>query len=562
MKSTKKLTTEEFIKRAKDAHGDEYDYSKSEYKNSTTKVTIICPKHGEFYQKPLDHTRGVGCVKCGYYKNTRLKTTEQFIKESKKRHGALYDYSKVEYENSNSKIIVICPKHGEFTQTPHAHSCGQGCPKCGIFKNNRNKTTKEFIKNAKNVHGDKYDYSETDYTMNKKKVTIICPIHGEFSQKPNTHLCGNGCKRCGVELRGRNRSLSVDAFIENSKKIHKNKYDYSMVDYINNQTRVSIICKKHGVFDQLPNNHMSGANCPRCASYVSKSEIKIQSLLDSMGVEYIQHDRKLIKPFELDFIIPEHKIAIEFDGIYFHSEHNGGKDKKYHLNKTEMCEKSGYRLIHIFENEYLHNYELLRFKLRSLFNKNKYKIFARKCEIREIDGKTKKRFNEKYHLQGDSQSCLNLGLYYKNRLIQVMTFSKRRKALGSKHVDGEYELSRMSSIKGFNIVGGASKLLKHFERFYKPTKLISYADRRWSVGNVYYKLGFRFIRNTTPNYWYFYKKRAIKPLFHRYKFAKHTLKKQLDVFNENLTEWENMKNNSYDRIWDCGSLYFEKNYIK
>jgi hypothetical protein len=118
----------------------------------------------------------------------------------------------------------------------------------------------------------------------------------------------------------------------------------------------------------------------------------------------------------------------------------------------------------------------------------------------------------------------------------------------------------MSSIKGFTIVGGASKLLKHFERAFLPNKLISYADRRWSKGDVYYKMGFSFTRNTPPNYWYFYKKRADKPLHHRYKFAKHTLEKQLETFDPNLTEWENMKKNHYDRIWDSGNMLFEKVY--
>ena len=219
-----------------------------------------------------------------------------------------------------------------------------------------------------------------------------------------------------------------------------------------------------------------------------------------------------------------------------------------------------HQLLHIFETEYIEDYDILKNKLKSIFGKNKYRIFARKCAVREMSSKIKKQFNEKYHIQGDSQSCVNLGLFYKNRLVQTMTFSKRRIALGSSHIEGQYELSRMSSIKGFTVVGGASKLLKHFELLYNPTKLISYADRRWSKGNVYFKLGFDFIRNTPPNYWYFYKKRSEKPLYHRYKFAKHTLEKQLDVFDPSLTEWDNMKNNDYDRIWDSGSLLFEKTY--
>lgn len=562
MKSTKKLTTEIFIHRSRDTHNNFYDYSISSYKNSSTKIHIICPIHGEFTQKPADHMNGRGCQKCGNFKNTRKKSLEFFLLEANKKHNDFYDYSKVHYQNANTKIEIICPKHGSFLQIPYCHISGQGCPKCGILKSKESlrKNTEDFIKKAVVKHGNKYDYSKVDYVNNKKEVIIICPTHGEFTQKPNSHLINGGCNKCGNQLKGISKRLSKDIFIQKAKKIHGYKYDYSMVDYVKNNLNVDIVCPKHGIFDQYPGNHLMGSGCPRCSSTESKSEIKIKTFLNDLGIDYVQHDRSIIAPFEIDFIIPSHKIAIEFNGIYYHSENIGKKDKKYHLNKTELCEKHGYRLIHIFENEFLQKNELIKFKLKSILGKNKYKIYARKCRVEEISYQTKKKFNEKYHIQDDSQSCINLGLFHKNRLVQVMTFSKRRKALGSKHIEGEYELSRMSSIKGFTIIGGASKLLKYFETNYNPKKLISYADRRWSKGDVYFNMGFNFIRNTPPNYWYFYNKKSNKYLFHRYKFAKHTLNNQLEKFDNNLSEWENMKNNHYDRIWDSGNMLFEKIY--
>lgn len=560
MKSTKKLTTNIFIERSKQSHGDLYDYSESIYKNSTTKIKIICPTHGVFWQKPQDHMRGRGCEKCGHFKNTRLKPFDKFLQEANETHNNFYNYNESIYINSSTKIKIICPKHGVFKQNPHSHISGQGCPKCGFYKNRNKKTTEDFISRSKKIHNDKYDYSKVVYDGNKHKVTIICPTHGEFTQIPNAHLRGAGCWKCSVDYRMNEKRSNNEEFIEKANLVHNNKYDYSSINYYNSNQKISIKCKKHGIFDQTPGNHLQGAGCPKCSTMESKSEINIKNILEELGVDFKQQDRDLINPFEIDFVIPKHNVGIEFNGIYYHSEHNGGKDRKYHLNKTIRCDEKGYQLIHIFENEYIKKFPLLKFKIRSILSKNKYKIFARKCVVREISPSTKRRFNEKYHMQGDSKSCVNLGLFYKNRLIQTMTFSKRRKALGSKHVDGEYELSRMSSIKGFNVVGGASKLLKYFENNYNPKKLISYADRRWSKGNVYYKLGFSFIRNTPPNYWYFYKKRADKPLHHRYKFAKHTLSKQLESFDPNLTEWENMKNNHYDRIWDSGNMLFEKIY--
>lgn len=562
MKSTKKLNKEIFVERSILKHDDFYDYSKSIYVNANTKVVIICPKHGEFEQKPADHMNGRGCPQCGFYKNTRILSQEEILNRFHDRHGKKYDYSKVLYVNANTKVSILCLKHGEFSQTPHAHYSGSGCPKCADLKikNVLMGTKDEFIEKAKKIHGDKYDYSKVEYEGNKEKVKIICPMHGEFFQKPNAHLNNSGCKKCGVIKRGESRSMTTEEYIKKAKKIHGNEYDYIDTIYHRSFDKIKIKCKKHGYFYQTPNNHLQGVRCPKCSAHISSSEIEISKILNSLNVSYIQHDRNILDTYELDFILPNEKIAIEFNGIFYHSENNGNKDKKYHLNKTQLCEESGYRLIHIFENEFLYNYNLLKFKLRAILGKNKYKIFARKCEIREISPNIKKKFNEKYHIQGDSVSCINLGLFYRNRLVQVMTFSKRRIALGSKTKEGEYELSRLSSMKGFTIIGGASKLLKHFEKNYFPKKLISYADRRWSNGKVYKKMGFEFIKNTPPNYWYFYVKKMNKPLYHRYKFAKHTLKNKLEAFDPTLTEWENMQNNNYDRIWDCGSMLFEKDY--
>jgi predicted nucleic acid-binding Zn-ribbon protein len=186
----KKLTTEQFIKKAIEVHGDKYDYSKVEYVNSETKVCIICPEHGEFWQVPHSHLNGNGCPDCG---GNKRKTTEQFIKKAIEVHGDKYDYSKVEYINANTKVCIICPEHGEFWQTPRNHLNGKGCLDCC---GSRKKTTEQFIKEAREVHGNKYDYSKVDYVNGKTKVCIICPKHGEFYQKPERHLQGQGCPKC------------------------------------------------------------------------------------------------------------------------------------------------------------------------------------------------------------------------------------------------------------------------------------------------------------------------------------------------------------------------------
>ena len=272
-----KLTTEEFVKKAREVHGDKYDYSKVEYKNNSTKICIICPNHGEFLQIPYHHLQGSGCSKCSKIEriNNQTYTKKIFVKKAKEVHGNRYDYSKVEYKNSSTKICIICPDHGEFLQIPNSHLRGQGCPKCGNkFKGiSKRGTNSKFIKKSKDIHGDKYDYSKVEYKNSKEKVCIICPDHGEFYQKPNHHLRGVGCPWCG------GRYKNTEDFVKRARKIHDDKYDYSKANYKNYSTNICIICPDHGEFYQKPSNHMSGGGCPSCANkgidtkkFIEKSE--------------------------------------------------------------------------------------------------------------------------------------------------------------------------------------------------------------------------------------------------------------------------------------------------
>lgn len=187
----KKLTTQDFIERARKIHGNFYDYSKVDYKGRDINVCIICPIHGEFWQTPHNHINGSKCPKCvGKY---RYKT-EEWIEEAKKVHGDKYDYSNVIYKGAFEKVCIICSKHGEFWQKANNHLNGDGCKKCYNIK--KRMGLELFISLSKNIHGDKYDYSKVEYVNSRTKVCIICPKHGEFWQTPNSHLNGRGCPIC------------------------------------------------------------------------------------------------------------------------------------------------------------------------------------------------------------------------------------------------------------------------------------------------------------------------------------------------------------------------------
>lgn len=191
----RRLTTNEVIGRAKEIYGDIYDYSKVNYVNYDTKITVICKKHGEFNIRPDHFLSGCGCPKCGTERGSEKNrmSKHSFIKKAKSVHGNKYDYSKVEYVNAKTNVCIICPEHGEFFQSPDSHLRGAKCPKCS--HRSYKYTTEEFIEKAIKIHGNKYDYSKVEYNGRLKPVTIICPSHGEFLQKPRDHF-RHGCPFC------------------------------------------------------------------------------------------------------------------------------------------------------------------------------------------------------------------------------------------------------------------------------------------------------------------------------------------------------------------------------
>ena len=271
----KQHTKETFIKRACEIHGDKYDYSKVEYTNLNTHVCIICPEHGEFWQLPSNHihkTHPRGCPKCN---GGVVLTQEEFLTKAHEIHGDKYDYSKVDYVNTNTKVCIICPKHGEFWQRPGAHLSGAGCPSCWEERKGQSlySNTEEFIKKARKVHGDKYDYSKVDYERSRKKVCIICPKHGEFWQTPNDHLCGGGCHECSKIIIGQKHTLPTEEFIRRAREVHGDKYIYDKTDTFDRDEkgRVLITCPIHGDFRQTMANHLFGKGCHKCAA-ISKSE--------------------------------------------------------------------------------------------------------------------------------------------------------------------------------------------------------------------------------------------------------------------------------------------------
>ncbi len=530
-----KLDTETFIVKANLIHKNNYNYDLVEYKNATTKVKIICKKHGVFEQKPHSHLSGNGCPKCV----GKEKSNDNIISELKEIHNNLYDYSLVNYKKNYDKLLIICKEHGVFKQTYNTHKKGHGCPKCS---GNLKSTTNNFIEQGKIVHNDKYDYSLVDYSNSTKDVKIICPKHGEFEQIAYHHLNGSGCPKCATEKRSKLKIKPNDVFINEVTSIHNGKYDYSLVDYENSKIKVKIICPEHGVFKQTPDSHSNGNGCPKCGAKFDKTEGDIKSFIKELNIDFIENTKKIISPLELDIYIPSHNLAIEFNGLYWHNEIH--KPKNYHLNKTELCENLGIKLIHIFEDEWLYNKEIVKSRIRNILGLNDIKIFARKCTIKEVLTNESVEFLNQNHIQGNCNSKIKLGLYYNGELVSLMTFGKGRISINGK--EEVYELNRFCNKLNCNVVGAASRLLKYFKNNNIYNEIVSYADRRWSQGDLYEKLGFEFIHNTKPNYHYVIGKKRK----HKFSFRKGVLVKE--GYDINKSESEIMLERGIFRIYDCG----------
>lgn len=281
-----------------------------------------------------------------------------FISEANDIHNNKYDYSKVIYTNRNNKVVIICPIHGDFEQTPNGHLKGYGCNSCG--RERTKMPEHEFINRSKIIHGDFYDYSNLNYNGSSKPVTIKCPLHGIFKQRARNHLEGCGCKQCSLDKVSKDFSDDTETFIKKSILIHGNKYDYSKVEYIDNDTKVKIICSKHGIFEQYPGNHKAGNRCPSCV--ISKGEEVILNFLLENKIDFIPQykfvDCKDKRPLPFDFYLPKYNTCVEYNGRQ-HFEvievwggiHALEDRRKKDKIKYEYCEKKGINLLTITHEE-------------------------------------------------------------------------------------------------------------------------------------------------------------------------------------------------------------------
>lgn len=364
---SKAKTTQSFIDDAREVHGDSYDYSEVKYVNNKTKVRIKCNKCGHVFEMtPANHLCWKqGCPNCY---GTHKKTTEQFIEEAKAVHGNKYDYSKVDYANTSTKVCIIChekdengEEHGEFWQTPHKHLSKRGCPKCA---NRVPISFEKFLERARKMHGDKYLYDKSKYAGYQEKTDITCPKHGVFRLEPSLHVANKiGCKQCWCERRGESTKLPFSEFVRRAREVHGDKYEYHEDKYKSYTIKTLITCPEHGDFWQNPQKHTtSKQGCPICAQ--SHLEEEMSLFLKNNGIKHIYQAGKETLPLldrqRLDFYLPDYNIAIECQG----KQHFGSKDSFFgdfeiieeaDKRKFSNVEKSGAKMVYFTHNTSMAN---------------------------------------------------------------------------------------------------------------------------------------------------------------------------------------------------------------
>ena len=360
----RKKTTEEFISELRAIYGDKYDYAKVAYDGANKHVTLICPKHGEFSAQPAELLHGHACKGCSA--DEKRIGTADFIRKANSVHNGYFSYSKTEYKDSHSKVIITCPLHGDFQQSPIKHLNGQGCPICAKLKirhkvtacvekrQNRAKTTEEYIAECKAIWGDRYDYSKVNYVNAETKVCIVCPEHSEFWIRPRSFVDvkhPRGCPKCS------GRNLSTEDFIQLARKAHGNKYDYSITVYEGMHKDIEFICPEHGKVRQKAYMHLASCGCPQCAKKINVNETRLYEFLCNALPEYNfihgYRNKEMLGRQEFDIYSERYKIAVEYQGMqhFFPIDYFGGdfafkRQLEWDAIKCKVAERNGVRMLY------------------------------------------------------------------------------------------------------------------------------------------------------------------------------------------------------------------------
>lgn len=566
----KATTRDEFIKKARNKHGDKYSYDKVDYKHNKTKVIITCPQHGDFEMMPANHTNsGQGCPECA--REGRMLTWESFVSKARNLHSNKFFYHPPTGKfNTKSSVDMVCSLHGAFSQTASSHLAGTGCPLCA--KENARAVKHEklsygkagFVTRAHAVHGNRYSYDKVVYNTTMTKVEIICREHGSFWQIPNNHLSGSICPKCANEKRlvnlvANHVTKKSAAVVEDFKKVHGDRYDYSKVIYSKANKSVEIVCSKHGSFFQTPSNHLNGRGCPTCGVESSKALRAKSTEAFISDAKRVHGDKYDYTETVYDLVRTPVEIRCPTHGVFSQvaAVHLGGSGcprcatviSKPHQTVIDWLDEAGiaysvndrtvlkpkeldiyipsHKLAIEVNGEYWHRYEALQDKH---YHYDKFKAceaagihlmqFWAQTDVEEKPDIVKSMIMNALSLTTQKIPARKTKVvelsskqyrdFMKTNHLEGAKVSKLKyglefdgrivSALGfSSKGERGWELDRFASELGTSVLGGFSKLMK----VRPPGKLVSYSYNRYSLGTIYKDYGFTLEREnkTTLFYW-------------------------------------------------------------
>ena len=492
------------------------------------------------------------CDICGLEKNMPYR---EYVDNF--NNGGYFTCNKCKYEKSKKTNLEKYGQENYHNIEKYKQTCLE---KYGVENTFQNENIKNKIKkNNLEKYGVEFT-AQTEHNKQKSKETCL-EKYGVESPMQNKEIrekvYKTNLERYGFEHASSNEKIKKK--LSDGIKKHYQKNADKFYDNLIGITGDTIElycpkCKNNFFITRQFYRNRKGAKIEQCIicnplnSTESSYEKELKEYIEKNYNKIIVfNDKKNIKG-ELDIYLPELKLAFEFNGLYWHSELF--KENNYHLNKTDLCEKQGIKLIHIYEDVWIYKQEIIKSRILNLLGKSN-KIMARKCQIKELNNnKIIKEFLEKNHLQGFVGSKIKIGLFYNDELISLMTFGSFRVSMGQKTTEGSYEMLRFCNKLNTNVIGGASRLFKYFIDKYKPIEVISYADRSWSQGNLYEKLEFNLVHKTRPNYYYFSHKKRL----YRFNYRKNILVE--NGADPTKSEHEIMLEKEIFRIYDSGNLKF------
>lgn len=483
---------------------------------------------------------------------------EQFVKE----YDGPFDLSRSVYRGMNHPTEFKCPTHGWHLMAAKYIMEGRGCVHCyreGLSRKPR-LTKNKVLKRFEEAHGSKYDYSRVQYKGQQTPVEIVCPRHGSFFQKPEYHWTGSECSSCYHEdVRGASQRLSTGEFVSRAKSVLP-MFDFTGSNYVNSNVPVEVRCVEHDmVFHANPRGLMAGENpCPQCNHMKSKPEQDIADFL-SLFTTVVQRDRSIIGPKELDIYLPEHNLAIEYCGMYWHTHRDQAdekKNKRRHIEKHKLCAAKGIRLITIYETEWLERPQTIRRLLRAATGNLRGRLMARKCELRSVSNAEARSFYDKYHPQGGNGHGHHYALFWKGKMVACMRFTLGGNDRGAAAKDRQWTLSRYAT--RLSVAGAAGRLFKTFVKDQNPDSVKSFSDNRLFSGGMYEQLGFTLEEDVDADYQVWSPKIGLRPKPHYQRRAipkrliEHSFNSNFDPDEDPRTEAEMTYAMGAGRIYDCG----------